>query len=360
MTKLANMTDEDKYQHQLRLNRERQRKYYEANKDKILGKKKTQREATCTQCKTVAEPELPQNTNIIQKFKTKLEQIGENTGDSIPTFLRNLSSFIKFTSCDDLSKCLKKPKNVLNLLDNARMGKNGTGNLYAVNSKKSYIDSVLKAIDTLGIKVDKKPYTEYKARLGIMSSDEHAVKKATEKVEDINTYLTNVETKFGKSSKEYVLSRLYDEAPLRDDFHQLIIIQTENKADDKNKNYIKIPRAGLGRVIANDYKTAKKFGTIKIDLTIGLTNLIRQYMKDNDIGYGQGLFGDKKRLSAFVSTMNKSMGYKGGISLFRKMKISTLLDGERITDAKLRQDLSNKMGHAPATQLQYLRNLIQN
>jgi hypothetical protein len=72
------------------------------------------------------------------------------------------------------------------------------------------------------------------------------------------------------------------------------------------------------------------------------------------------LFGDKKRLSAFVSTMNKSMGYKGGISLFRKMKISTLLDGEKITDAKLRQDLSNKMGHAPATQLQYLRNLIQN
>jgi hypothetical protein len=81
-------------------------------------------------------------------------------------------------------------------------------------------------------------------------------------------------------------------------------------------------------------------------------------MKAENIGYGDGLFGMAKSLSDFASKMNNSLGYKGGVTLFRKMKISTELDKGGIFDAKLRRDLSDKMGHAIVTQLSYIRNLI--
>jgi hypothetical protein len=350
------MTDDEKYQHQLKLNRERQRRYYEANKNKILANKKSQRDANCVTCQTQPEPNMPaENTNILDRYKNKLIQLDKNTEKSVDDFVNHLATFMQATKCENLEKCLKKPKVVLKLLDTAISAK--TGGPFSTNSKKSYVNAMLKAIDSLKLKVNKKPYLDYKKKIEIMSSNEHSVKLRTEKVENIKTYLENVGKKFGESSKEYMLSRLYDEAPLRDDFHQLIIISTENQANDKTKNYIKIPRSGPARVIANDYKTSKGYGTIKIDLTIALTNLIRKYINDNKIGYNQGLFGDKKRLSAFVSNMNKKLGYKGGISLFRKMKISTLLTDEGITDVELRQELSDKMAHKPATQLLYLRQL---
>ena len=357
MTKLSNMTDDEKYQHQLKLNRERQRKYYEANKEKILKNKKTQRDANCA-CETPSEPEIPENTNILDRYKTKLIQLNQNSEQSVENFVKHLATFMQATKCDNLEKCLKKSKVVLKLLDTAISSK--TGEPFSTNSKKAYVSSMLKAIDSLKLKVDKKPYLDYKNKVAIMSTDEHAVKFSTEKVENINTYLENVQKKFGESSKQYVLSRLYDEAPLRDNFHQLIIISTNNEDRDKNINYIKVPRSGNAQVIANKYKTHKTYGTIKIDLSSKLTNLIRQYMKDNNISKGEGLFGETERLSAFVSTMNKSLGYKGGVSLYRKMKISTLLDGENIKDVELRLELADKMGHKPATQLYYLRQLYAN
>lgn len=360
MTKLSNMTDQEKYQHQLLLNRERQRKHYEKNKSKILEKKKTQREAKCNECETANESEvIPANANILQKFKAKMEVSKiERSEVSIRKHAERLKDFMKITDCAELEKCLKSPKKIIDSLNNAESNR---GKVYAVNSKKSYMESVLVAINELELKIPPatvKKYQIYRDSMDITSRNDSSVKKTTEPVERFDTYLKNVEKYFGESSKQYLLSRVYDEAPLRDDFHRLIIISTEREASDPKTNYIQIPRSGNAKVIIQEYKTSKKYNTIKILLTPKLTDLIRKYMKAENITYGDGLFGMAKSLSDFASKMNKSLGYKGGVTLFRQMKISTELDKGGIFDAKLRRDLSDKMGHAIVTQLSYIRNLI--
>lgn len=358
MTKLSNMTDDEKYQHQLKLNRERQRKYYQANKDKILGKKKTTRESNCQQCET-AEPELPQNTDVIQRLRTILEADPTVKAGSVKTHCDSLKAFMRITECADLGKCLKSPKKIIDMLENADSNR---GTVFSVNSKKAYIEGVIVAITRLKLKIPQsavKKYDEYFNKLKILSKNQTIEKAISEPVENFNTYLTKAKEVFGATSKQYLLAKVYNEAPLRDDFHRLKIVATDKEATESDTNYIKVPRSGNARVITNKYKTDKRYGVIRIDLTNGLTNLIREYINSNNIRYGEGLFGNSKSLSDFASKMNKSLGYKGGVSLFRNMKVSTELEGKAMNDATLRLELANKMGHAPVTQYSYLRKLIQ-
>jgi len=315
MTKLANMTDDAKYQHQLLLNRERQRKYYEANKDKILGKKKAQRESKSQESKTDTESlAIPANTNVLQKFKAKMEVSKKKVRSekTIKTHVEHLGDFMRITDCAELEKCLKFPKKIIDSLNNTDSNR---GKVYAVNSKKSYMESVLVAITELDLKIPPataKMYQNYFDEMDIISRNQREEKKHTEPVERFDTYLEKVEKFFGESSKQYLLSRVYDEAPLRDDFHRLIIIATEREASDPETNYIHVPRSGVAKVIIQEHKTSGRYNTIKIPLTSKLTELIKKYMKAENIGYGDGLFGMAKSLSDFVSKMNKSLKKQEG------------------------------------------------
>jgi hypothetical protein len=245
------------------------------------------------------------------------------------------------------------------MLENADSNR---GNVYAENSKKKFIQSALKAITLLKLKVTSaavKKYNEYFDKLKILSKNQSDVKAKTVAVENFNTYLAKVKDFFGATSKQYLLAKVYYEAPLRDNFGRLKVIATDKEANASDTNYIKVPRSGHARVITNKYKTDKRYGVITIDLTSDLTKLLKEYIKNNDIRNGEGLFGDSNSLSDFTSKMNKSLGYQGGVTLFRNMKISTELDGAGINDADKRLELSKKMGHAPVTQYTYLRKLIQ-
>jgi len=366
MTKLTNMTPAQKYEHQLVLNRERQRKYYEANKEKILSSKKTRREATIRQSETPTPEPAPEEahlTGVIERFRAALkEQVDKGIlkVTSIKSHINGLKDFMRITKCTDLGKCLNNSTNVIKMLDNTESNK---GSVYAENSKKKYIESAIKAITLLKLNVTKtavKKYDDYFNKLKIVSKIESDVKTQTVEVPNFNTYLTKVKEKFGETSKQYLLSKVYFEAPLRDNFGQLKIIALDKEAIDNDINYIKVPKSGKGKVITNKYKTDRKYGVISIELTTGLTNLVKEYMKNHKIKLGENLFGDSKSLSDFTSKMNKVLGYAGGVTLFRNMKVSTELDGAGINDPALRLELSKKMGHSPVTQLSYLRKLIEN
>ena len=106
-------------------------------------------------------------------------------------------------------------------------------------------------------------------------------------------------------------------------------------------------------LIINEYKTSKKYGQIKVKLSLPLSNLIRKYIQKEALLDGDYLFGDKN-LTSFVSKMNKEIGIKGSISYFRQMSVSDLL--RTSPTAKEGQALSAKMAHAPLTQIKYLRN----
>jgi hypothetical protein len=82
--------------------------------------------------------------------------------------------------------------------------------------------------------------------------------------------------------------------------------------------------------------------------------LIRKYIANNNIQFGQPLFPENK-LSTFVSKMNNELGYGdlNGINIFRHIRISEL-DGETYED---KVKLANVMGHSVLTQKNYRRNL---
>jgi len=366
MTKLSNMTDNEKYQHQLKLNRERQRRYYEANKAKILSSKKTHREATIRQSETPTPepaPEEAHHTGVIERFRAALkEEVDKGIlgVGSIKSHIDGLKDFMRITKCHDLGKCLNNSTNVIKMLNETDSNR---GSVYAENSKKKYIESAIKAITLLKLGVNKtavNKYNDYFSKLKIVSKIQSDVKTTTVAVPKFNNYLTKVKDVFGETSKQYLLSKVYFEAPLRDNFSKLKIVATDKEATDTDINYIKVPKSGKAKVITNKYKTDRKYGVISIELTTGLTTLVKEYMKSHNIKLGENLFGDSKSLSDFTSKMNNKLGFTGGVTLFRNMKISTELDGVGIDNAEKRLELSKKMGHSPVTQYSYLRKLIEN
>ena len=169
-------------------------------------------------------------------------------------------------------------------------------------------------------------------------------------------YINLVKEKFGEKSKMYMIAKLYNELTLRDDFTLKIVNSGRDLSTDLN--YVVIPqRRGIRlntklRIIINHYKTSEKYGQIDAELSVALSNLIREYATQNNLKEGDFLFGEKE-LSNYVSSHNKQMGVKGSITLFRQMKISDEVNKQ--TDAKKRVDLADKLKHSPVVQLRYLR-----
>ena len=107
-------------------------------------------------------------------------------------------------------------------------------------------------------------------------------------------------------------------------------------------------------LIINTYKTQTAYGQIKIKLSKALSNLIKKYIIENKLNINDYLFGDQK-LSDYVRYNNSKINVEGGISNFRKMKISEELSKNISDEEKI--ILAEKMKHSPLVQLNYIRNL---
>ena len=226
---------------------------------------------------------------------------------------------------------------------------------YANNTKKGLVQILLFMITQFNLSINKKALTETKKYFELLKSNiktEHTAKANDDanSVMSFTCYIDKVKMTFGEKSKMYVLTKLYDEATLRDDFVLKIV---DKPPRDTNENYIVNLKSNMTLII-NTYKTQTAYGQIKLKLTKGLSNLIKEYMTLNNLKTGDYLFGENK-LSDFVRYNNSKIGVEGGISNFRKMKISEELsknisEEERIT-------LAEKMKHSPLVQLTYVRKL---
>ena len=342
------MTDAEKYNHQKELNRMRQQKYYEANKEKILQSRKDERKSLkLPEDENTNASVLPKNQTFIERFESSLSQNKESSRNN---YLNWVKKFMDITDCNNLEKCLTHPKKVLKLLEDSP---------YSINSKKNYIESVLVAITKTNIKLQPKTIAAYKnffEVLKIKSIEENAKKQVEDKVEDFNKYLENIKSIHGENSKQYIISKMYDEATVRDDFCLKIIKSVRQNTNDK-ENYIVVPADGNLQLIINSYKTEDKNGVLNYVLSTQLTKLIRKYIIDKKIKYSDYLFGKAKLLSDYVSKMNKKIGITGSITYFRKMKIAQILRDENINDAQKRVELAAKMAHSPDIQLRYFREI---
>ena len=255
------------------------------------------------------------------------------------------------TECDDFIKCLKDYKKIIDIINNS---KKPNGDPYSVNTRKALFQMILWIIDNLKFPISKSSKLHYNKEFDvykITSSDESAEKADTAPVYSFKDYLQKIIDEYGVDSKSYLLSKLYEEVTLRDDFI-LMIKPTINDAKSQDENYIVVPKKDALTLIVNKYKTSEKYGQIKVKLSLPLSKLIRNYMSNKDLNDGDYLFGNKN-LSSFVSKMNKKIGVTGGINEYRKMSVTDLLNSK--PSAQARQKLAQQMAHAPLTQLKYLR-----
>jgi hypothetical protein len=121
-------------------------------------------------------------------------------------------------------------------------------------------------------------------------------------------------------------------------------IVTGGKLSSKSRHYT---------IILNDFKTNNIYQPLVHQVSSELSNDMKKYMDEKGLQEGMYLFGDKK-LTKYVSENNARMGIKGGINLYRHMKISQVLSKAGLTTEE-RILKAASMGHSPATQELYNR-----
>ena len=288
-----------------------------------------------------------------EEIVNALNTLEINTG-SRDKYKQDIKRLMVLTQCEDFIKCLKDYKKIIDIINNSTKQ---NGDAYSVNTKKALYQMIIYLIDKLNFPISAKIKQKYIQQFEIFkinSNDETVQKQETAQIPSFSDYLQNIKNEYGLESKIYVLSKLYEEVTLRDDF-MLIIKPAIKDADDDDFNYIVIPKKENLTLIVNQYKTSDKYGQIKVKLSLPLSKIIRKYVEREKLNYDEFLFGDKP-LSSFVSKMNKKIGIIGGISLFRQMSVSDLLKTK--PTAQQRQKLADTMKHSPIVQLRYLRNNI--
>jgi hypothetical protein len=290
-----------------------------------------------------------------QEIVNALNTVDINAG-SRNKYKQDIKRLLVLTKCENFIKCLKDYKKIINIINNSIKP---NGDPYRVNTKKGLYQMIVWIIDNLHIPISKsikKYYNQQFEIYKIHSSDETIEKQETTQIPTFSDYLQKNKDEYGVGSKIYVLSRLYEEVTLRDDF-MLIIKPTIKDADDDSFNYIVVPKKENLTLIVNQYKTSDKYGQIKVKLSLPLSKTIRKYIEREKLSYDEYLFGDKP-LSSFVSKMNKKIGITGikAINLYRNLSVTDLLNTK--PTAQARQKLSSQMAHAPLTQIKYLRTNI--
>ena len=306
-----------------------------------------------TKSKKAKKGKPTKNVITYEDALAKLTQLrAENTiktDGTLKKYKEDLKRFLNITGCEDLSECLAKHNVIIKEVNN---GKKQNGQRYKNNVIKDEYQLILYLIDNLPLpEVDKQPYKyQYDLRI-LQSNDDNAEKKENETVLPFKVYLQKAKEKWGVDSKMYLIASIYDELTVRDDF-QLKLVSSVNDMTDDNINYLLVPRTGNVKITINTYKTQARYGVINHSCTKDLTAMIKKYIFNNKIKVGDYLFGNKK-LTQFVSSQNPYIGIKGGVSLFRNMKIS---DEEVIIKSPAeRLALADKMRHSPVSQLWYLR-----
>lgn len=291
------------------------------------------------------DDETPKNKSKNDMLIEKLDKLELNP-QTKKKYLGDLRRVIGLINNEDLITQIRN-MNVLKVIKETTQ--------YANNTKQGLVQILLFIITQFNLSINKKALTETKKYFELLKSNirtEHTAKANdyNNSVMSFTCYIDKIKSTFGEKSKMYVLTKLYDEATLRDDFVLKIVDKTPR---DTNENYIVNLKSNMILII-NSYKTQTAYGQIKLKLTKGLSNLIKEYMTLNNLKTGDYLFGENK-LSDFVRYNNSKIGVEGGISNFRKMKISEELsknisEEERIT-------LAEKMKHSPLVQLTYIRKL---
>lgn len=388
------MSAEDRLAHIKDLNKARAKKYYEANKAVIAERRKAQR-AECRKAmgkepvpapapapapkapvaEPVAEPApAPKRMTVkrpmtvaqkraLDEAKSKkmtydqavdiIATTDKIQSDASRVLYRNhLKTVHAMLECQDLITCFMNAEETIAKIDSAKQKRFPTKG-YSINSKKAYVQLILKLSDVLSIpltKETKQAYVDAFDALKLDSSNHTKERIEEGKKEEqltFSTYLPKVAEKYGENSKEHLVASLYSVHGFRDNL-QLRIVKVP---DDKGDNQLILPNGKTAqyKILLTNYKTGNKYGPKTIPLSAKLTVAIQRYRIANKLGVNDYLFGPDK-LSGYIAKFNKAMGLPVTINMYRQMLVSPVIDG---MDSKERVALAKTMGHSVATSANY-------
>lgn len=354
-------------------NRARQKSYYERHKEELNAKRRiiysVGRSKLTAQKEPIQSHPVQTNQNVKVDFSSAKKISYQQTIDalhkiievksSLSTYEQSLKRLMKLSNCeDDLLKCFRDHKKLINIIETSTKS---NGEPYSENTRLGIYQMILKVIDILHLNITPTIKSHYTKQFGLykIESSDHTQKKISEQViHTFDDYIEKVKERFGGLSKMFTLVSLYKEVTLRDDYGHLLIVQSIKDTSDTDENYIVINKKDEATLIVNQYKTSKKYGQIKVKLSNYVSRLIRNYRQEENIGYGDFLFGSST-LSQYLNNEIKKIGIKGvggAINYMQKMSSSDLQrTGGSVEERKI---LADKMKHSPVTQLKYLRKQV--
>jgi hypothetical protein len=368
-------------------NKMRQRKFYAANKERIKDKKKQDRadlkafrSGDKVQSSPPPEPESPvhqpavveqsRSTKILYNQDVIMKMIQNSTTLSDETkerYRKEVKALFRVTKCDDLLKCLSNFKKIKKELETSKMIIDPT-KTYSVNTIKKFIEGVLVIIDKIGVPVKNDIANQYRELLEIYKLNSTAKREAEQAAKEagagaivfIDTILEKVEEKFGKNSKQYLVTSFYKDAPMRDNMGGLIVIPSIRQNDNSKTNYAVVPRKGDCILVFNQYKTDKRYGQLKFTLNKQTSELLRNYINKHGVTYDNKLFPEysKGKMSSFIGGYLKKCGFEdGNINYIRHSVATEDFDKHNLTpEEKVR--LSRKMAHSVVCSYHYIRKIV--
>ena len=289
------------------------------------------------------EKQAVSNDNVNKKYYDHIDKLDVKDITKL-RYRTDMKRIIDLIGNDDLLDVINN-KTLRTILDKTE---------YSYNTKLTTIKTILTIINDMEIKLNKKIFDDLKKYMDLLTreiDDEHKVKQETIKVMTFKEYIELVKSKYGEQSKMYLIANLYSELTLRDDF-QLEILDKVPKVLDHN--YLIINKQNC-RIIITKYKTEGVYGKISVLASKKLSNLIKQYIANNNLQIGDYLLGNQEQ-SKYINYHNEKIGVNGAVSLMRQMKITEMLNDPKISKEDM-IILAEKMKHSPIVQLTYLRQM---
>jgi hypothetical protein len=367
-------------------NKMRQRKFYAANKERIKEKKKQDRadlkafrSGDRVQSSPAPERESPvqqlavveqsRSTKILYNQDVVLKMIEDSTfSDEIKErYRKEVKALFRVTKCGDLLKCLSNYKKIKKELETSKMIIDPT-KTYSVNTIKKFIEGVLVVIDKVGVPVKNDVANQYRELLDIYKLKSTAKREAEQAAKEagsgaivfIDSILEKVEEKFGKESKQYLVTSFYKDAPMRDNMASLVVIPSIRQNDNSKTNYAVVPRKGDCSLVFNQYKTDKRYGQLKFTLNKQTSELLRNYIDKQGVTYNNKLFPEysKGKMSSFIGDYLKKCGFKDGNINYIRHSVATEDFNKNNLSPEEKVRLSRKMAHSVVASYHYIRKIV--
>lgn len=183
-----------------------------------------------------------------------------------------------------------------------------------------------------------------------------------EKADFIGNKKNVSDTEYDIILRNLVLSFYTEMPPRRNEYMNLLIIPTENDEMDDFKNYLILDQHKL---VLNNYKTSKKYGTQVIELNENIINSLNQYLLHHILynnnkkksKYEIPLFINKQgnpysQINSFTRLLNKIFKKNIGVSMLRHIYLTDKY-GKDLDEMK---EDADAMAHSLTLQKEYIKN----